>query len=47
MTNKPEYLGIRLPDGYKEKLEKKTQCEGFINKSEYVRDLIRKEVEAA
>lgn len=46
MSNQTEHLGIRLPDGTREKLEKKAQKEGFINKSEYVRDLIRKDLEA-
>jgi len=45
MVTTTEYLGLRVIPETKRKLEENAEKRGFINTSEYLRDLIRKELE--
>jgi Arc/MetJ-type ribon-helix-helix transcriptional regulator len=45
MATKNEFLGFRAPLGTKEKLEEKAEKAKFLNYSEYLRHLVRCDLE--
>jgi Arc/MetJ-type ribon-helix-helix transcriptional regulator len=44
ISNNPPFVGVRIPDELRKKVNKRIKGGGFETMSEYIRDLIRRDV---
>lgn len=45
ISNTPPFVGVRIPDGMRKKVQKRLKAQGYRTISEYIRDLIRRDVD--